>query len=322
MSDRISDNLSREKIQKLLSAVGSKPATDGPQIEAKELNWCEPHYFSNEQLANLTLFTEKLAQALAKKFTDFCRSRFEVTIDPASQHFADDFFSRSAKDGSNVFYLPFGADQNRRFGLLCIPGQTALLWTKQLLGDSDSEDGSEREMSHLEKSLLYDLACALVRSLSQLYSTCDLQPGNSLVNKQLPLDIEGTEELCRISLNVKQSDTDKSAGAYFLILCSKLTSVVGAAPEASKPAKENTPEIILHHLGQTPVCVTAQLACVELSFEEMMDLQVNDIVILDRKVDEPVELIAEGRTICHGWPVKSAGNYAIKISETSFGDTK
>jgi hypothetical protein len=38
-------------------------------------------------------------------------------------------------------------------------------------------------------------------------------------------------------------------------------------------------------------------------------------------VDEPVELIVEGRTVCYGWPVKSAGNYAFTVSETVFGDT-
>ena len=68
----------------------------------------------------------------------------------------------------------------------------------------------------------------------------------------------------------------------------------------AKTRNENIPEIILEHLGYTPVCVTVQLASVELSFEEMMDLQVNDIVILDRKVNEPVELIVEGRTACYG----------------------
>jgi flagellar motor switch protein FliM len=322
MSNRTSDNLSREKIQKLLSAVGTKPAPDDSQIEAKELNWCEPHYFSNEQLQKITLFTEKLAQALAKKFTDFCRSRFEVTIGSTTQHFANDFFSQSAKDGGNIFYLSLSAEQNQPFGLLGIPGPTAILWTKQLLGDSDSEDGSERELSRLEKSLLFDLACALVQALSQVYSVDQIRPASSFAGTQRPSDFDGTEELCRISYNVKRAETDNSAAAYFLIPCRKLEPVVGISREAAaKPSKENTADMILQHLGYTPVRVTVQLAGVELSFEEMMDLQVNDIVILDKKVDEPVELIVEGRTVCYGWPVKSAGNYAFTVSETVFGDT-
>ena len=107
MSNRISDNLSGEKIKKLLSAVGSKPTEDGSQVDAKEHNWREPHYFSNEQLEKLAFFTEKLATGMTKKFTDFCRSRFEVTIDSTTQHFADDFFSQSSDDEHNIFYLPF-----------------------------------------------------------------------------------------------------------------------------------------------------------------------------------------------------------------------
>ena len=142
------------------------------------------------------------------------------------------------------------------------------------------------------------------------------------MNTRTPVGFDGTEELCRVSFNVKRAETDKSAAAYFLVPCRKLEPVAGTTREAAaKASKENTANLILQHLGYTPVRVTAQLGDVGLSFEEMMDLQVNDIVILDKKVEEPVELIVEGRTVCYGWPVKSADNYAIAISETAFGDT-
>ena len=51
-----------------------------------------------------------------------------------------------------------------------------------------------------------------------------------------------------------------------------------------------------------------------------MNLQVNDIVILDKRVDEPIELVVEGKTVCYGWPGKSDDEYAVTVATTAFGD--
>ncbi len=66
-------------------------------------------------------------------------------------------------------------------------------------------------------------------------------------------------------------------------------------------------------MSSTPVTVTAQLASTALSFGEVMNLQVDDILLLDKKVDEPAELMIDGRTVYCGWPTKSAGKYALTI---------
>jgi flagellar motor switch protein FliM len=45
-----------------------------------------------------------------------------------------------------------------------------------------------------------------------------------------------------------------------------------------------------------------------------MDLQVDDILVLDKRIDEPVELIVGDRTFYYGCPAKSAGKYAVTIT--------
>ncbi len=322
MSNSIKNNLTRPKIQQLLAAVGSAPTEDNSDIEAEEHNWSVPHYFSNTQLTKLSDFTEKLATAITEKFFDSCRSQFEVTVTSLTQYFADEFINKSTNDEQKVFYLPFGANQEYQFGLLGIPEQTAISWSKLLLGDTETEENSDRELSQLEKSLLLDLASALIKALSDLYTTCDLHPADSIEYERQPLELQGTEELFQISLNIKKADTENNTTAYFLVPCSKLEPVVGKTTEAkSESSPKDISKMILEHLEKTPISVTVQLASVEVSFEEMMDLQANDIVLLDKKVNEPLELVVEGRTVCYGWPAQSTGKYAVTISTTAFGNT-
>ena len=322
MSDNIKNNLTRPKIQQLLSAVGSAPTEDDSNIEAEEHNWSVPHYFNNTQLKKLSGFAEELAKAVEEKFTDSCHSQFEVTIASITQYYADEFIGKTTNDEQKVFYLPFGANRESRFGLLGIPEKTAFCWSKLLLGDTETEENSDKKLSQLEKSLLLDLSSALIKALSNLYTSCDLHPADNIEYEQWPLELQGMEEMCQISLNIKKTESEKTTTAYFLIPCIKLEPVVGKATGvASGSSPGNISKMILEHLEQTPVSVTVQLAFSELSFEEMMDLQVNDIVLLDKKVNEPLELLVEGRTVCYGWPAQCAGKYAVTISRTEFGNT-
>ena len=139
MSSTVTDNLSKEKLQQLLAAVGSGPTEDTGQIEAAEYNWRQPRYFVSEQINKLDDFTKKTAAAIARKFTDFYQSNFDVTITSTTQHFAAEFPAQNSDSKQDDCHLAFGTDNNHPFGLVSIPYQTAITWATQLLGDTESE---------------------------------------------------------------------------------------------------------------------------------------------------------------------------------------
>jgi len=324
MSGRITKSMSREKIQQLLKAIGSEPKEDAAQVDAAQYNWQEPHYFSKGQLAKLGNFTDSVASAMAKKFAKFCRSEFNVTVASTTQHYAYEFVSQLSDSEQRDFYIPFGTSQEHMCGLIGIPGQTAVNWARQLLGDSESEKDPEGDLSQLEESLLVDLASALVEVFCGPDKSFDFHPATSIARGKWPLEQERTEEICKISFDVKKADSEKSSEAYFLILCSELTPITGrTAQESGGFSAEDISKVILGHLQEMPVLITSQLASAALSFEELMNLQADDILLLDKKVNQPVELKVDGRTVYYGWPVKSAGKYAVKITNTAaaVGDT-
>ena len=71
MSGKATNNLSKERINQLLAAVGSCSGEDTVQEEATEYNWHEPHCFSSQQLFKLDDFTKSFAAVAAKKFSGF-----------------------------------------------------------------------------------------------------------------------------------------------------------------------------------------------------------------------------------------------------------
>jgi flagellar motor switch protein FliM len=315
MSEGVTNSMSREKIRQLLMAVGSEPAEDTTQTEATEYNWHEPHYFNSGQLAKLKSFTEAAAEAMAQKYSKFCRSEFNVTAASTGQYYVHEFLGTLTESKQKDDYIPFGAGQEQMCGLVGIPEQAAHNWAKQLLGDSESEKEPGGDLTQLEESLLLDLVSALVEAFSGLDKSLDLHSAKSIVRGQCPLEMEDTEELCKISFDVKKADSQKSSEIYFLILCRKLAPAAGKAEQnfADFSAKDVS-KMILGHLHEMPVLITGQLASTVLTFEEIMDLRVDDILMLDKKIDQPAELIVDDRTFYYGHPAKSAGKYAVTIT--------
>lgn len=317
MSNAPADNLSREKIQQLLAALGSGPMEDTTQIQTTEYDWQQPHYFDRHQLNKLDDFTKKIEKTITRKFNTLCHGDFDVTVASTTQHFAAELLDQALDSEQNDYYLAFGTGQTHSCGLVGIPTQTAFIWATQLLGDTEPEGDSRTDLSQLEESLLFDIASAIVEALSDANSNCDFKPAKSIVRRLLPIELKGTKELCKITFHVKKNDSGNTE-AYLLILSSDLEPVVGKTAQATgKLSAEGISKAILDRMQQMPVSVTAQLASTVLTLEEIVSLQVDDILLLDKRIDEPVELIVGGRTAFRGRPAKSDGNYAVLITETS-----
>lgn len=324
MSSRATNSMSREKIQQLLKAVGTGPMDDAEKVEAAEYDWHESHYFNGDQLVKLKYFTESIAEVITQKFSKFCRSEFEVKVASITQHYVNNFLSKFSDDRQKDYYILFGAGAGQICGFTGMSEEAAINWARQLLGDSESEKEHGKDLSQLEESLLLDLVSALVEAFSGFDKSLDFHSEKNIIKGYWPLEVDGTEELCKISFNVKKAGSEKNSEVYFLMLCRELEPIAGKpAQDSFCFSEQDVSKAILGHLYEMPVQITGQLASTMLTFEEIMNLQVDDLLLLDKRVDRPAELIVDRRTVYYGHPVKSAGKYAVTITDltAAFGDT-
>ena len=317
MTSSVDNNPSKQKIQQLLAAVGIESEEDSRHnIDAYDHNWDQCRYFSENQLEKLDNFTAKVAQNCAEEFTQLYSSDFNVTIDSTAQHFAQEFSASNSAQGD--YCLTFTTDQNQLFGLVGIPAQTATAWTTQLLGDSKPKEDSIRDLSQLEQSLLLDIASCIIKGFSKSYDNHDFQLADVFIRAQKPVELQDIEQLCKITFSTNKTDSEDSYKAYFLILCDKLLPAIGENTQDQILSKEDISNAMLSHVHHIPVSVTANLGSTVLTFEEIINLNAGDILLLDKKIDEPIELIAENQIFFYGRPAKSAGKYAVIITEIAY----
>ena len=182
---------------------------------------------------------------MAAKFGALCQKCSEVAIVSTSEHFSAQFIGQGPTDqddkekGPVNYYLPFSTGQEEACGFVSIPPQTALVWTTQLLGDTESKENTARPLSDLEVSLLFDMAKLIVDAISAAAEKTSFKSTSNAVMDHLPLQLKGTEEFCKITFKVKKQDSETASEAHILILCEKLVPLVSdpARPRANSPTK-------------------------------------------------------------------------------------
>jgi len=336
MTSVVAAQFSAEKMRRLLAAIRAEPGEDAAKnAELSPYDWRRPHYFSRSQLNELKHFTENVSAAAAAKFTRLYRSNYDVATESISEHFAGEFLRHSSNGEQPDHYLLFGprprggagpapshqakanaSAELQPWGCVGIPHQTALAWATQSLGEAKPDEASARSLSQLEKSLLLDIASLLIEALRESYDGYDFHAIGDIVTGQFPLDLESIKELCKITFNAKQAASQAAAKTYLLIPSDKLLPVAKTITKATQQlSAEDVSKAIIGHLHRMRVPLTTQLGSGTLTFAELMNLSVNDILMLDAPVSEPVKLIVQGLELFKGRLAKSAGKYAVVIAE-------
>ncbi len=312
-------SLSSARVQQLLATVGSAHHQEPAAGAVTEYDWRDPHYFNAEQLNRLAAVMSQVATRMAQAFAHFHNGEFEVSPASVTQHFASAL--PNLLETEHAYSLTFGAEKGRPCGFAVITTETARAWVALLLGEAEAGKDPERALSPLEESLLSDLAAAVLESfLLPLRPQQNLKMENPLGKGQPNIQYELTEEICRIAFRIKKAGDEDPSEVTFLLPCSRLAAPAGknitAAPRVPPQELART---LTEHLHQMPVTLTARLAATNLRFRDALELGRGDILLLNKALDQPAELLIEGRPILRGRPAQSGGRYALLVTQSQAG---
>jgi flagellar motor switch protein FliN len=85
--------------------------------------------------------------------------------------------------------------------------------------------------------------------------------------------------------------------------------------EAAYTDFEPTEPVNLDLVLDVELCVTLRFGQRSLTLREVLELTSGSVIELDRQVEEPVELLLEGKVIARGEAVVIDGNYGLRVTE-------
>jgi flagellar motor switch protein FliM len=308
------NKLSRENLRQLLASVGSM-ASDVSAPAYTEFDWHACRCFSREQLEQLSTFVQPLGPAMAETLEGFCRQSFEVTVQPVQQASARTLMQEVTDSGAASYLLLLGRDTDEPCGAFWMPAQTARVWAQLLLGDSDPADDSGERLSSLEESLLCDLATACVGALGAIHPVFDLQSEAELASGELPEHWDPSEAFVKIVQTVKPTDAEHATEAVLMLPCSSFAEVVGHTAGGQAAADTDYSSLIMANMHGLPVSMQVQLSRVVLTLEQLMSLRVDDVLVLDQRIDQCTDVILDERVVFRAVPGKKQGKQAVLITE-------
>jgi flagellar motor switch protein FliN/FliY len=141
------------------------------------------------------------------------------------------------------------------------------------------------------------------------------------VHGSVTLMVEQVETLDALAVFALELHAKGVGGELAVILLHfdpPLLDALAAAAAPKPPPTINVDKAVQANLG---LVMDVELSCTlrfgqrQLSLREILDLASGSVVELDRQVDEPVELILDGRVIARGEAVIIDGNYGLRVTQ-------
>ena len=118
------------------------------------------------------------------------------------------------------------------------------------------------------------------------------------------------------SKSITLSATQPGAAAinFSIAMSSTIYDVLAIAAQSTQPAPNAVPSK-LNLVMDVELNVMLRFGQREMALSDILDLKMGSVVELDRKVEEPVELLLDGTVFARGEAVIIDGNYGLRITE-------
>ena len=303
----MADILSQEEIDALLEVVdddggGEQETLEKPAVVQQRqitlYDFKRPNRVSKEQLRAFRGIHDKMARSLSSQISAIMRSIVEIQLHSVDQMTYGEFLmSLPSPTSFNVFSMkPLDGT-----GVLEINPSIAFPMIDRLLGGKGDPYESTREFSDIELNLLDTILKQMMQNLKEAWAPItEIFPFVD-VKESSPIVVQIVAQNEIVIMVVMEIIIGHSSGMMNLCypvislesVLSRLASRDIMLSETS--AKKSRNKELQALLGGAKVNVSAILGETKLAMQEVLDLEVGDIVRLDRPADDTVIINVDGR---------------------------
>ncbi len=278
-------------------------------------------------------FLTALAQSLGDVFSQFTGSEWKLALSPGQpleRHLPDGAAENAAPAGFVFYKLHFTGGMDGRLTLQ-LSREQAVGLAAQILGEA-AETALQDFDAKRSEALLEAVRAALKKcaaSLALERGTVSVKAGSSEELKDSPAAYsfnvsEGGSARPDITVYFSSQLVDSLAKASEPPATQEPAPPENPESEPAMPVESSTPpaaasrtldEGQLNLIMDVELNVTLRFGQRQLSLREIMELTSGSVVELDRQVDEPVELLLDGKVIARGEAVIVDGNYGLRVTE-------
>lgn len=318
--------LSQEEVDALLNAIqkGEVPADDAAPVaesvkrKVEPYDFHKPHLISNEQLRGLQIIHDTFAKNLQSSLSGLLRTGLEVKLVAIDQLLYSEFVLSLYNP---TFLTVLNAPP--LIGNLLVEMNLAIIMVviDRLLGGVGVGVPAPRELTTIEMAIVRSVVNAVLEELRVSWAG---------TMEAIKFEVEShdfTPEFLRIAppeASVLSVTLDMRFGeaAGVMNLCYPFSVIKPCLPKLSSESlvarnlKESSPvekKRMMRNLGIIPLGMHAVIGRAILNANQIARLQVGDILCMDNRADEPIDLVIEGRGCFKAEVGQRHGKTAVRL---------
>ena len=315
--------LSQNEIDSLLKALSSgeldaEEIKEKNEKQVKNYDFARPAKFSKEHLRTLEIIFEHYGRLLSTNLPVYLRKNVQVEV-MSSEAVTYSEFSNALSNPVLLGIVNFAPLKGNI--ILEIAENIGYTIVDRMIGGVGAPLDKVREFSEIELLILERIFNVCVNLLEEPWSSvCDLEARLERIetNSQYAQIISPMEMIALVTLNIKIGEVEGLINIClpFLTLESVMDKLntkywYSSLQEKDEQTYSDTIEALI---SRAPMPIKAVLGNSVISVNDFLGLQRGDIIRLDRKVDEELNVYVGNIKKFTALPGASGDNYAVRIT--------
>lgn len=315
--------LSQNEIDNLLQALSSgeldvDEMKDDSEKQVKNYDFARPAKFSKEHLRTLEIIFEHYGRLLSTNLPVYLRKSVQVEV-MSSEAVTYSEFSNALSNPVLLGIVNFAPLKGNV--IIEIAENVGYAMIDRMLGGKGVPLDKLREFSEIELLIIERIYNVCVNLLSEPWtSVCELAPRLERIetNSQYAQIISPAEMIALVTLNITIGDVEGLINICLPYLTletvmDKLNTKYWYSSLQDKDEQEYT-ETIQALISKAPMPMKAVLGTSTISVNDFLGLQLGDIIRLDTKVDQELDIYVGNIMKFTALPGASGDNYAVRIT--------
>ncbi len=317
------DVLSQSEIDNLLSALSTgefdvNDTVDDTEKSVKDYDFARPSKFSKDHLRTLVFIFEHYARLLSTNLPVYLRKNVQVEV----LHSEATTYSEFSNALSNPVILGIvSAEPLKGNFIIEIADSIGFTMLDRMLGGSGMPLDKSRDFTDIELSILEQIMCICTEHLVEPWqSVVDIEPKLEQIetNSQFAQFISPNEMTSIITMNIKIGSVEGLMNVCIPFSCledviDKLNTKYWYATLQS--SDENVyKDAIESAISKAAIPVRALLGHSMISVNDFINLAPGDIIKLDTKVEDELEVYVGNMKKFYALPGASSDSYAMRIT--------
>lgn len=317
------DTLSQDEIDNLLSALstGEMKPEELDETEEKAVmnyNFARPSKFSKDHLRTLEIIYENYGRLLSTNLPAYLRKTVQVEVMNAEAN-AYSEFSNALSNPVLLGVVNFAPLE----GNIVVELATSLGFAivDRLLGGGGDPLEKTREFTEIELIIIERVLEICTNLMIDPWgNVVELEPRLERIetNSQFAQFISPTEMTAIITVNIKVGEVEGLMNVCIPYSCvepviDKLNTKYWYSTVTAKDDQSYT-EVMEHLINHAKIPVRAMLGRSLISFNDLMNIQIGDIIKLDTKVNDELQIYTGNIKKFYALPGATSDSYAVRVT--------